>query len=137
GDLSSDSEATLSVQWCELLWAVGTGQLPSIIAINIRKLTGVLGTGDALGFALQTHLRCDLRFHVCSSYPLCIAPRRLTAIDTDYAFVQDGQFGNFQNEDALVLAHELGHVLLLGHGNGLDDDHNGTLPPGPGVRLYD
>ncbi|TAK33575.1 MAG: hypothetical protein EPO21_12570 [Chloroflexota bacterium] len=36
-----------------------------------------------------------------------------------------------------TLAHELGHTLLLGHGNGLDDDRNGLLPPQPGPRRFD
>jgi hypothetical protein len=36
-----------------------------------------------------------------------------------------------------TLAHELGHALLLGHGNGIDDDGNGLLPPNPGARRYD
>jgi uncharacterized repeat protein (TIGR01451 family) len=36
-----------------------------------------------------------------------------------------------------TLAHELGHSLLLGHGNGLDDDGNGTLPPQSGPRRFD
>lgn len=36
-----------------------------------------------------------------------------------------------------VLAHELGHNLLLGHGNGLDDDGDGLLPGLAGPRRYD
>ena len=37
----------------------------------------------------------------------------------------------------LTLAHELGHAMLLGHGNGLDDNHDGLLPPTTGIRRFD
>src|SRR5262249_49662903 len=36
-----------------------------------------------------------------------------------------------------TLAHELGHTLLLGHGNGLDDNHDGLQPPLSGARRFD
>jgi hypothetical protein len=38
---------------------------------------------------------------------------------------------------ASTLAHELGHSLFLGHGNGLDDDGNGRRAGFPGPRRYD
>lgn len=37
----------------------------------------------------------------------------------------------------VILAHELGHVLMLGHGDGLDNDNNGQQPPNNGPRLFD
>lgn len=46
--------------------------------------------------------------------------------------------GQYDNTDHLIrsLAHELGHVLFLGHGNGLDDNLDGLLT-GPGSRRFD
>ncbi len=74
---------------------------------------------------------------------LCEVPRRLTTNDVTplYCVIRDAALSRrgdktlFSPED--VLAHELGHHLFLGHGNGLDDNSDGTLPPGPGPRLFD
>jgi hypothetical protein len=35
------------------------------------------------------------------------------------------------------LAHELGHTFLLGHGDGVDNDFDGSEPPTPGFRSFD
>src|SRR5207253_1989956 len=42
-----------------------------------------------------------------------------------------------QGDPAIILAHELGHALMLAHGDGLDNDGNGTQPPANGVRRFD
>jgi hypothetical protein len=45
--------------------------------------------------------------------------------------------GGIYGDADLVLAHELGHILMLGHGNGLDDDGNGLQPGNSGPRRFD
>jgi len=78
----------------------------------------------------------------------CVAPRTLTVSDASASGVTMIDSANFgaKNLDGRpmnaadpfsTLAHELGHSLLLGHGDGVDNDHNGVLPPAPGNRWYD
>jgi hypothetical protein len=73
---------------------------------------------------------------------LCVHPRVLNAshVKDLHSFVMEpaglaarGANGAF----VAVFAHELGHTLLLYHGNGLDDDMNGLEPPAVGPRLFD
>jgi len=71
---------------------------------------------------------------------LCVAPRTLAAADVrDLYLLSIEQSGlHFLGDSAIqTLAHELGHTLLLWHGDGLDNNHNGADPPNPGPRLFD
>jgi hypothetical protein len=70
---------------------------------------------------------------------LCGYPRKLSLSDVDVGFVVLPQREAFSNKDTYIhtLVHELGHALTLGHGNGIDDDHNGQPPGVPGPRRYD
>lgn len=80
-----------------------------------------------------------------TSTNVCQSPRNLTAADVAGRFSivpEPAMFGPRINQHMVgnmpqSLAHELGHQLLLEHGNGLDDDGNGTMPPAPGPRLFD
>jgi hypothetical protein len=75
---------------------------------------------------------------------LCGSPVRLTPDDVSEAMVV--MLDQFQlspvgtdgiTKAAKVLAHELGHNLLLGHGNGFDDDGNGRPAGLRGPKRYD
>jgi hypothetical protein len=80
---------------------------------------------------------------------LCDEPRNLDARDVyeldgdadhpDVGFATIAEPSQFFSPDhhGRVLAHELGHVLALGHGNGLDDNHDGIEPGQPGARRFD
>jgi hypothetical protein len=76
---------------------------------------------------------------------LCVAPRSLTASDVEQQYIvsiEPAQYGfrqprNGQGSAMQTLAHELGHTLLLSHGDGLDNNLNGVAPPSPGPRLFD
>jgi hypothetical protein len=75
-----------------------------------------------------------------------VFPRKLITEDVigQYALVPEparfvikpgGPDRNGYLED--VLAHELGHCLLLCHGDGIDNEPSGTQPPDPGPRKFD
>ena len=60
-----------------------------------------------------------------------------THIDVGWLVIaQPDQFRNL-DQRSRALAHELGHVLFLGHGNGLDDNRDGEEAGVPGPRRYD
>lgn len=81
-----------------------------------------------------------------TSPKLCVEPRVLTAADVSGRLTFSIEPGNLSAKPIwpqqfgvgwITLAHELGHQLLLFHGDGLDNDHNGLEPPTPGLRLFD
>jgi hypothetical protein len=86
---------------------------------------------------------------------LCGHPRALTVDDVTpqlWGVVVDprsyDEYSWIQGNPVYTLGHEFGHMLMLGHGNGLDDNGDGApagteyLPPfddllGPSVRHFD
>lgn len=75
---------------------------------------------------------------------LCNSPRNIEKADLtdeshpDFMVLEEpGPQGGTKDSVTRTLAHELGHNLFLGHGNGLDDDENGAPVGMPGPRLYD
>lgn len=68
---------------------------------------------------------------------LCGHPRNLTAQDVASTMWTVVQGASINSPTDRVVAHELGHVLMLGHGNGLDDNHDGLEPPQDGPRRFD
>jgi hypothetical protein len=71
---------------------------------------------------------------------LCGHPRQLVATDISNAnrfpfvvIVEPQHSSTFVH----ALAHELGHNLFLGHGNGIDDDRDGKEAGRPGPKRYD
>lgn len=77
---------------------------------------------------------------------LCGNPSKLLAGDVtpmlmaatyDPALFKIYPYSTDTYEPSKVVAHELGHTLMLGHGNGLDDNADGLLPPTIGVRRFD
>ena len=82
-----------------------------------------------------------------SNSKLCVEPRQLTSKDVSPRFsfvIEPSGFSGGPDPESfhvgrsdVALAHELGHQLLLAHGDGLDAQGNAAPPSGPGPRLFD
>ena len=67
---------------------------------------------------------------------LCGRPVTLRDDDVSNLFVVSTEPAELNNARNAV-AHEFGHILFLGHGNGLDDNGDGRPAGFPGSRRYD
>jgi hypothetical protein len=130
--------------FCDAAWRRGGGNIApkAFVVVVARKLVGTAGLqGGVMGL---TSPILDLKNRNAGA-DLCTVPRKLSTADFigRYSVIVDPQlFGIGQalagdGDAGLVLAHELGHLLLLAHGDGLDNDNNGTLPPADGARRFD
>jgi hypothetical protein len=152
GDLSFDnfgSEINGAESECEQAWLQANPNAKGTILVNARLVehnptkVGACGTPDTSLMVSQNGTRGDL---------LCAHPRHLTKNDLapcQSAFVVDqgsshiiSEFGYPNYDEALTVAHELGHSLMLGHGKGVDPNHtpqaNPTyFPPADGPRRFD
>jgi YVTN family beta-propeller protein len=129
------SELKEAVDHCRSAWDnLYPGQRGTIV-INLRKYIwggGAVGNSAEVASPLQTG--------GARSSDLCAFPRRLMISDVaaEWASVEDSAIQLVYGANAVTtLAHEIGHTLFLGHGNGFDDDGNGVQPPTPGSRFYD
>ena len=106
--------------WNNLAASLGTPILGPI-AVNINRFvdnsgnpTGLWGWG---GFSAFTPASANL----CSNPQAATSAQGGSIVVVDFSVTGTGPL------DARLVAHELGHVLRLGHGNGLDDDANGVF----------
>lgn len=144
GDVDDEEafEPSDMAQECKEAWAEYDPQKQGTVIVNARAWTlfGVLqSTGGATpGVPPALHVDGSRGDDFCTS------PRRLTEADvagTSWTVVVDQDMYDRSPyrywDPVLVLAHELGHTLMLGHGNGLDDNHDGGDPTGDGLRRFD
>ncbi len=129
-------------QECEQAWAQLYPNERGISVINARVLHG----NGALGVTPEP---TSLKVNRSRGDDLCGHPRNLKVTDItgmfvcmgDQNFISDtwvpGNGPCYPGSSFQVLGHELGHALCLGHGNGIDDDANGLMPPLMGPRRYD
>lgn len=133
------SEMVAAYLNCSTAWGAHATGLVVLVARDLVSATdpAVVGAGPGHASTLARNEGRDL----------CQFPRRLFAKDVagQYALVPEPQrfrikpggpdrSGTFAD----TLSHELGHALLLAHGDGQDNDQNsGVSPPAPGPRLFD
>jgi hypothetical protein len=133
GTLESGSpELVKALDECRSYY-MGLGITTGVIAVSIGKfftaggLPDIRGEAPIAGLTVRDPSRCN--------YPL---GDQVNQLAQDRLAVEDPSM--LAHPD-LVLAHEVGHVLFLGHGDGLDNDNDGSfdLPcdseAGQGVSL--
>lgn len=115
---------------CESAWSTLSAQygIPNVglIAVSIRRFVDANGVPtNKWGKAVNGWTTQSMSDNVCTN------PERITSIngavlvvDPDPAITPGLGAGP---NDARLVAHELGHVLMLGHGNGVDDNNNGVF----------
>lgn len=142
GDIEVDDNYYLDIAGddCQQVWQKIHPGRPGFPVINARKIVGgPLGVANGAPSELYVP---GSRFALSGQRgdDLCGSPVKLTPADTadKWLFVYDEENLPPGQGPALdLLAHELGHVLFLGHGNGLDDDRDGGRAGFPGPRRYD
>lgn len=141
-DVATTFEAKATALECEAAWASHYPSQRGLIANSARNL--VMNGGDAVALAVAAGPPLALRVQQDSPLTgrrgddLCGHPRDLTVDDVTSQFAVVIDPASFREGDRnVVLAHELGHTLLLDHGNGLDDNGDGLESPLDGRRRFD
>lgn len=136
-NLAFEVEPKLARDLCRSAWQSRFPGRPGITVVNARSFDDEPATfGAAPGSVAGLYVAGRKFGSGKRGDDLCGIPVRLTKADVSEQFVV------MVDQDRLahpvnVLAHELGHTLFLGHGNGLDDNHDGRSAGTRGPRRYD
>jgi hypothetical protein len=110
-----------AVASCQNAWQRNFPEARGMIALNIRRFVN--------RFSVPTITRGESNYpFTCNAVLLGDFCTNLTIppnYGTPYVFVIDKSLDATLDPDDSVLAHELGHTLMLGHGDGIDNDNNG------------
>jgi hypothetical protein len=126
--VTAAAEYELARSECEEEWdhlaqppPVGLGvSMKGPIALNFGRFVDASGNPvGTLGLGIPPAITGSVPFAQCE-----IPPVHVTAAGETFMGVVDFSAVGAKGRDAQVVAHELGHVLTLGHGNGLDDNNN-------------
>ncbi|HEY6990013.1 MAG TPA: hypothetical protein VH369_16575 [Bryobacteraceae bacterium] len=140
--LSGEPAAAASA--CEAAWASKFPGQPGIAVVTARKFinsgltlgvtpgpdTGLMVASAKAGSGKRGDDLCGFPLHVRADDVVNMNRR-------PFSVVVDASFIPASSDPARNLAHELGHNLFLGHGNGLDDNHDGKPTGMRGPLRYD
>lgn len=151
GDISVEfpDQAEAAAAECNRAWSSTFGLFPSISVVIGRKLYGRGYSGGADGVTAPSPFA--LYPGTARKADLCQVPRKLTTADLpSYLVMADRAHASSSSSWPNAFNHELGHTLMLGHGDGIDQpcngspdcaggthDYRGVDPPAPGLRLFD
>jgi hypothetical protein len=149
---SGDPFEALEAAWeCHRTWNQLDPDMKGPVVVTVRQF---VHAGPTLAGASHP----DFALWAAGAHPLggrrgddmCGEPRQLSLEDvfeidrsslthTDVGWLIIAQPNQFRDLDhrSRGLAHELGHVLFLGHGNGADDNSDGSPAGPPGSRRFD
>ena len=138
GDIQQDQDGTESLETdaavaaCDAAWAAdfpGAVQ-PGITVVFVRGFVRTDGHVNVSLAAFETpyfQTYTQARF---AGRDLCVKPRTILPADVAHRWTLIQTAINSSNAPGFfgtVLAHELGHALLLRHGDGVDNDNNGVF----------
>ena len=134
-------EAENAATECRNEWSrLDPGAPDSLVYVTARKFIHpgpTLGVSSKPDFGLWTKQFSPLTGH--RGDDLCGDPRHLKLSDVDHGYSVVPQRESFSSQSTYIhtLAHEFGHALTLGHGNGIDDNGDGKAAGTPGPRRFD
>jgi hypothetical protein len=127
---TDDTEMKDAVASCQSAWDALSQQvgMPLVgpVAVNINRFV------DASGNPVSLKGRGSNKFNTsgANQAQVCANPSLVQSVDPNgtWVVVADQQYTrSVDANDSLLVAHEFGHTMFLGHGNGLDDDNNGVF----------
>jgi hypothetical protein len=130
-----ETEMSQAYQACLNAWSLGNNaKKTGTIVVIARRLVNDVGLITQIIGRTSSHQDTVFRNN---GMDLCVVPRHLVVGDVAnlHVVLTEPSQMQFPQYFYLVLAHELGHTLLLSHGDG--QPNGGTLPPDNGPRKFD